>query len=357
MNFTGSIVYDLFFIGNSDTHWRRLKSRFPSARQIKIEDSLKTAIAQAGSQSFTPMFWAVWEDLLVADEFAFNYEAPDWDHKYAHVFKNGKYQDGICLFPKDTHVSERELKYRFFFNKKEINIQASVPDVNPFDIVFISYNEPFADANFAKLRTRFPQKQIYRVNGVKGIHQAHIEAAKQVSSKMFWVVDADAELADTFAFDYQVVRHNYDTVHVWQSVNPVNDLVYGYGGVKLLPTDLTLNVDISKPDMTTSIASKFVAVPTVSNITAFNTDEFSTWRSAFRECVKLSSKVIDKQVDTETEERLQVWCSKGADRPYGKWALKGAQAGKAYGEAHKGNFDALSKINDYDWLQEQYVNS
>ena len=31
--------------------------------------------------------------------------------------------------------------------------------------------------------------------------------------------------------------------HVWRSKNPVNELVYGYGGVKLLPTKLTLDMD------------------------------------------------------------------------------------------------------------------
>jgi hypothetical protein len=46
-----------------------------------------------------------------------------------------------------------------------------------YDIIFISYNEPNADANFAKLKARFPYAQ--RINGVKGIHQAHIAAAKK----------------------------------------------------------------------------------------------------------------------------------------------------------------------------------
>ena len=348
-------MYDLFFIGNNDTHWQQLKSIFPQARQVKITNGIKNAILEAGQQSFTKMFWAVWDDITVCDEFNFDFKVPEWDQNYVHVFKNGKYYDGICLFPKNTQVSNRELEYRFFFNKKEIDIQASMPD--PYEIVFISYNEHFADKNFTQLKLKFPTKKIHRVNGVKGIHQAHIQAANLVSSKMFWVVDADAELVESFDFDYQVVKHNQDAVYVWRSQNPINNLIYGYGGVKLLPTDLTRRVDITQPDMTTSIASKFISVPEVSNITAFNCDEFSTWRSAFRECVKLSSKVINKQIDTETEERLAVWCSEGEDRPYGAWALKGAQAGRTYGEAYKGNAEALAKINDYDWLQEQYVNS
>ena len=61
-----------------------------------------------------------------------------------------------------------------------------------YDIVFISYNEALADHNYKTLCERFPIAQ--RVQGVKGIHQAHIEAAKVSVTKMFWVVDADAQI-------------------------------------------------------------------------------------------------------------------------------------------------------------------
>ena len=48
--------------------------------------------------------------------------------------------------------------------------------------------------------------------------------------------EVKAIIVDNFNFDHQVVRHNYNTVYVWRSQNPVNGLEYGYGGVKLLPT-------------------------------------------------------------------------------------------------------------------------
>jgi hypothetical protein len=136
---------------------------------------------------------------------------------------------------------------------------------------------------------------------------------------------------------------------VWRSRNPLNDLEYGYGGVKLLPKKLTLELDTSKIDMTTSIGSRFKPMPEVSNITAFNTDPFSTWRSAFRECCKLASRVIDGQINEETEYRLNVWKTIGdAD------SVSGALAGSQYGRANKDIPENLLKINDYDWLKEQY---
>jgi hypothetical protein len=218
-----------------------------------------------------------------------------------------------------------------------------------YDIVFISYNEPNAESNWNALKERFPR--VKRVDGVKGIHQAHIEAAKRCFTKMFWVVDADAEILPEFDFSYRVDEYDLETVHVWRSRNPINDLVYGYGGVKLLPRKLTLNMDTSKPDMTTSISQYFKAMPMVANITAFNTDPFNTWRSAFRECAKLASKSIDRQVTEETQFRLKIWCSVGADRPYGNYAIAGALAGRSFGE--NANSD-INQINDFDWLKRTF---
>ena len=221
-----------------------------------------------------------------------------------------------------------------------------------YDIIFISYNEPQADENFSRLKARFPYAQ--RVQGIKGIHQAHIAAAKKAFTKMFWVVDADAQILDTFNFDHVVGEYDLENVHVWRSMNPINDLEYGYGGVKLLPKSLTQNMDVSKPDMTTSISSLFKAMPEISNITAFNVDAFNTWKSAFRECVKLSSKTIDRQDDADTTYRLNVWCTRGIDRPFGREAIEGAVQGKQYGLENKDNNEALKLINDFDWLRERF---
>jgi len=218
-----------------------------------------------------------------------------------------------------------------------------------YDIVFISYNETNAEENWLKLKERFPRAK--RVDGVKGIHQAHIAAAKKCFTKMFWVVDADAIILEDFNFNYKVDEYDLETVHVWRSQNPVNDLVYGYGGVKLLPRKLTIDMDVSKPDMTTSISKYFKAVPEIANITAFNTSEFETWKSAFRECAKLASKTIDRQNEDETNERLQTWTRVRKDVPFGEYAIKGGIAGREFGLSSSDN---LQLINDFDWLHEQF---
>ena len=47
---------------------------------------------------------------------------------------------------------------------------------------------------------RFPRAK--RVDGVKGIHQAHIEAAKLCTTDPIWIVDGDAVIMEDFYFDY-----------------------------------------------------------------------------------------------------------------------------------------------------------
>ena len=219
-----------------------------------------------------------------------------------------------------------------------------------FDIIFISYQEPNAETNWKALKERFPMAK--RVHGVKGIHQAHIQAANKSLTKMFYAVDGDAEILDDFNFDYKVSEWDLDCVHVWRSKNPINNLEYGYGGVKLLPKTLTQKVDVTVPDMTTSISKKFKPIPAVSNITRFDTDPFNTWKSAFRECVKLASKTIDRQEEGETNERLKTWTTVGHDRQYGKYALAGATAGMEFGLSRGSD---LRLINDWEWLHEQYA--
>lgn len=338
-------MYDIIVItDNKDNDtYASLKNRFPLVK-------IATSVGRARAKSFTKCCWIVWGDLKVVDTFNFDYVITPGDEQWVHVFKhNDAHTNGICLIPNKVKISDREEAHRFFIDKKEIDIQAST--VKPYDIIFISYNEPNADKNYERVKSRF--ENVKRVHGVKGIHRAHIEAAKLSTTPMFWVVDGDAEIVDNFNFELVMPSYDFDAVCVWRSKNPINNLEYGYGGIKLLPTAQTLAMDVNSADMTTSISKKFKPINEVSNITVFNTDPFNTWKSAFRECVKLSSTVIQSQVNAETADRLHIWCT-DASGDYAKDALNGANAGKEYGLNNADNLPALLKINDFDWLEQQF---
>ena len=223
-----------------------------------------------------------------------------------------------------------------------------------YDIFHLSYKEAFADETFNKLKEQFPWSK--RVKGVKGIFNAHKKCAEQAYTEMFYVIDADADLEHGFDFTYKPSQWDTDKIHVWRCRNPVNDLIYGYGGVKLFPTRPLRDAKDWHIDFTTSVggASKFKPMPLVSNTTRINTDPFTAWKSAFRECVKLSSKIIEGQKDNETDERLNTWCTKGKDRPYGEYAVHGAIAGRDYGLKYRENPAKLDLINDFNWLQKEF---
>jgi hypothetical protein len=307
------------------------------------------------------MFWVIWPEIEIIDDTVFDlYFDPndgryDYDRSENHVFKNlfnteETYTNGIALCSRDVVISEKEFTHRFIIKKKEHPRLAS--KMKPYEVIFISYNEIFADKNYSKLLIKKPNAK--RISGIKGIHQAHAAAAKLSTTSMFWVVDADAEIVDNFEFNFTVSEYNRDQVYVWKSKNPINGLEYGYGGVKLFPKKLALEMNTDSVDMTTSISKKFNVVDEISNVTAFNTDPFSTWKSAFRECVKLSSKLIDGQIDDETAHRLDIWCSVGADKEYGLFSIAGAIAGKEYGSINKNNIEALKMINDFTWLESKF---
>jgi hypothetical protein len=226
--------------------------------------------------------------------------------------------------------------------------------IDELDVVFISYDEDNADANWQKVLNVAPYAQ--RVHGVKGIFEAHKAAAELSQTDMFWVVDGDAEILPSWNFNFQPNIFNRDCVHVWSSINPINNLEYGYGGLKLFPKKLVDSASTWKVDMTTSLGNKLKVMNTVSNVTAFNTSPFATWRSAFRECAKLAAGVINNQNSSETEERLRTWISVGKEKLFGNYAIAGAIAGAAYGQQNFNSFDKLKLINNREWLFEAFKN-
>ena len=232
------------------------------------------------------------------------------------------------------------------------------------DVFFLSYDEDFADENYELVQLVAPHAK--HVRGIKGIFNAHKECARQSLTKNFYVIDADAILERGFYFDFEPSDDiewwpgvpQTACVHVWRSRNPINGLLYGYGGVKLFPKQALLALEDWHIDFTNSASGNFKAMPQVSNITGFNTSPYNTWKSAFRECTKLSSGVIkskyDGKVDENTEKRLEIWCTVGEKELYGTDAIRGANEGRDFGKKNAKNLEELNKINDFEWLREQF---
>jgi hypothetical protein len=221
------------------------------------------------------------------------------------------------------------------------------------DVVFISYHEANAEKNWQRVLEKAPNAK--RVNGVKGIFNAHKAAAKLVNTDMFYVVDGDAYLVDDFKFDYQPSIYDRECTHIWRAKNPINGLVYGYGGVKLFSKTLLKKTKAwTTLDLSTTITSRLKIINIISNITSFDTDPMSVWRSAFRECVKLCYNVLVNPNDAASQTRLEQWLNEGTDHTYGQYAKDAAQYAVDWVTNNKDDYDLLRMINSREWIEEQF---
>jgi len=319
---------------------KSLAEKYPFAKFKKLTTNIVDLVKSSIHESATNFVWYIdielhgWEHYLT-------YDLTLWEPQYVYEFMSPSAT--MYLVPKnislDTNIDE-------FVNKKIITAKIQR---HWYDVFFISFDENNYEKNLRFLKEKRPD--VKHVAGVTGIFAAHLAAAKLSATDFFWVVDADATIIDAFDFNYAVPEWDFDVVHIWKSLNPINGLEYGVGGVKLIPKNLILNADADTAiDVTTSIGAKIKVMNEISNINNSATSPFLAWRSAFRECVKLASGVIDRQNQEETTARLNSWVQQGGHRPLGEYVKGGASAGKWFGETYKDDKKMLAKINDYQWL-------
>jgi hypothetical protein len=225
------------------------------------------------------------------------------------------------------------------------------------DIFFVSSHEPGADLNWERVRSIAPHAR--RISNQPGIRAAYVACAQASRTSHCIMVDGDNWLLDDFAFglDFELEKR---TVAVWRARNPVNGLVNGHGAIKLFPACVVRTIEHAGGiDIGTSLgAGNHRRLGVIASEHRFNTNAFDAWRTAFRECVKLSANLICIGNSDMAAARLDTWCADVATRPVPAYAddcVAGARAGRAYGRRHAGQTAALSRINDYAWLREMWA--
>jgi hypothetical protein len=221
-----------------------------------------------------------------------------------------------------------------------------------YDTFFVSYDEPDADENWRIFSGRWPHAR--RVHGITGISNAHRRCAELSYTRMFWTVDADTVIDQSFLLDFAVPIWDRQYVHLWYSRNPVNGLEYGYGAVKLWPRQRVLDFKDAWLDFTTTVGMIKI-MPEVVATTRFNVDAYSAWKSGFRETVKLCR--ASSNGDEESAARLRVWLNVMMDVPYAEDTVLGARSAYDYYKENRNDAQALLMINDFKQLQRHYKRS
>jgi hypothetical protein len=89
-------------------------------------------------------------------------------------------------------------------------------------------------------------------------------------------------------------------------------------------------------------------VEILSGTATFNTDPYSTWRTAFREVIKLQSDYTDV-----AEQRLNTWLTV-AEGEFAESCLQGAKDALEYYDNVMGDIEELKKSYEWAWLKDYY---
>tara|TARA_B100002019_G_scaffold291687_1_gene312579 strand:+ start:6799 stop:7683 length:885 start_codon:yes stop_codon:yes gene_type:complete len=233
------------------------------------------------------------------------------------------------------------------------------------DIVFLSYDEPNAEKNYADLLTKVPYAK--RVHGVEGSDAAHKACADISETKHFVTVDGDTVIDSNFlsvVLDLDELGVDDDYQFSWCGNIDVNGLKYGNGSLKMWTKDFVKNMRTHEnTDGSDDTQIEFCYFDNYYQLNEnYSTSIISStphqaWRAGFREGVKMSlnrgAKVEDISKDTwwQNYNRLLVWLNVGADVYNGLYTIMGARDGCQ--KILATDWDH-SVTRDFKWLNEYW---
>jgi hypothetical protein len=229
--------------------------------------------------------------------------------------------------------------------------------IKDIDIIYLSYDEPNAEENYADLLTKAPWAK--HVHGVEGSDAAHKACARLSETSRFITVDADNKIYADFLeqeIDFKQYPYMKNAVLSWCGYNVVNGLMYGNGGLKCWPKDIVLDMKTHEASESEDIASQvefcwnldYIQMNSCYSKVYNNASAKQAWRAGFREGVKMgldrgtkfSSITFSEEVYWQNLHRLMIWQMVGADVTNGIWAMYGARQG-CY----------MTNLTDWDYVQ------
>lgn len=213
------------------------------------------------------------------------------------------------------------------------------------DIIYLSYDEPNAEKNYADLLHKVPWAK--RVHGVKGSDSAHKACAKLSDTDRFITVDGDNIIKADFINQKVEIDDSVDlskSVISWGAYNIINGLIYGNGGIKCWPKEFVLNMRTHENADPENVKAQvdfcwdahYIQQNDCYSEIYNNATPLQAWRAGFREGVKMTllegAKLADpgqcrKRIHWKNLERLMVWSHVGMDVENGIWAIYGARHG------------------------------
>ena len=216
------------------------------------------------------------------------------------------------------------------------------------DIVFISNGEPNSASNYLQMQMYLANSsrtnRVHMVSGVKGRVAAYHAAARASRTPWFFAVFAKLEVDAKFDWTWQPDRMQQPKHYIFHAINPVNGLQYGHQAMIAYNQELVLNNPGLGLDFTLDSAHE--VVPINSGTAQYNATPWMTWRTAFREVIKLCSSS-----DVESQYRLTQWLATPRTNVENwSWSVWGAEDAVEYYQAVKGEPTELRKSYEWAWL-------
>lgn len=245
--------------------------------------------------------------------------------------------------------------YPYISDKKPgINDYFGDRRIGGLDIVYISNGEPDEERWYEHLCYQSNHHAKW-VRGINGRTAAYQEAARQSDTPWFFAVFAKLEvLGNAFPWYEWMPDFFQEPKHyIFNARNPVNGLEYGHQGMICYNKRLVL--ENNTPGIDFTLTQPHESVPILSGIAHYNQSEWMTWRTAFREVVKLKHFMAIAPT-LETEQRLRVWSDENylKHAEFAEWSVRGALDAVAYYTEVNGDYERLKLSFDWAWLQERF---
>jgi hypothetical protein len=273
------------------------------------------------------------------------FDAPLWRDRVFYTFNKS---NSVSLAPRDitAHLKRQIYDYPFILKQKSM-----FSEPNPLDIIYISNGEPNADKWYNHLLTTVSDagatNWVRRIQDVDGRVNAYKAAARASQTPWFFAVFAKLEVVDSFDWSWQPDYLQEPKHYIFNSRNPVNGLEYGHMGIIAYNKQLVLDTDEHGLDFT--LSKPHAVVPVLSAVAHYNTTPELTWRTAFREALKLKDDVV-KTASIESQYRLDTWLNEGE-----YWSTQGAADAVDYYNEVNGDYDKLLLSFEWAWLKEYWA--
>ena len=219
------------------------------------------------------------------------------------------------------------------------------------DVIFISYDEPDCEHNWADLLVKCPWAK--RVHGITGLDKAHQAAGQTGKTDFIVTIDGDNIVDPTFFTRSFDLAENQ--IYSFNGRNNVNGLIYGNGGLKIWPKDWLENMFIHEDNKVDFCwEENYNQMSEVFSDTIINGSPFQAFRVGMREGVKLGLPKVAVPRDfadltySWNRRAITIWCTIGNDVAFGEWSIYGARLG-LFILYFQSDWN-WTRISDYEWF-------